>query len=409
MKKKIKNIFFKNFFNLSINQLINILFTLIITPVLFQKIEVESFGIVNLSFTVVMVISVMVGYGYNINAPKRIASFKNSVDTQNLINDIISTRLYLGFVFLLVSLTVVFFSPELFYENVFIFSLIIIISEAINPFFYFQGSDKLIGVVLSNFLIKSFYLVLILYLIDSTNDAFLVNLFFGSSCLIVYIFCWIYIYNNQKFSFSFSQPKQFLNRVKENFYFTLSSLSGYLSVNSALIIMSVFVSNSELGKFSLAQKVGLLLRMIPVFITQSILQEATRKFINDKNKFKNFLNRTFKNSLLLTFSLAILVTLFSKWIIYFLSGDFIEYSQTILSILAFVPFFSMLNFKNMVRIIVNERKIILNKTSWYTVCFTFISGFLLSFFYGGLGMSISLILSEIINFFLCNYYLEKDE
>ena len=94
MKKKIKNIFFKNFFNLSINQLINILFTLIITPVLFQKIEVESFGIVNLYFTVVMVISVMVGYGYNINAPKRIASFKNSVDTQNLINDIISTRLF---------------------------------------------------------------------------------------------------------------------------------------------------------------------------------------------------------------------------------------------------------------------------------------------------------------------------
>ena len=409
MKKKIKNIFFKNFFNLSINQLINIVFTLIITPILFKKIEVESFGLVNLYFTVVMVISVMVGYGYNINAPKRIASFKNSIDTQNLTNEIISTRLYLGVIFLLISLLVIFFSPEFFYKKIFIFSLIIIISEAINPFFYFQGTDKLFGVVLSNFFIKSFYLTLILYLIHSSNDAFLVNLFFGSSCLIINLFFWIYIYTNQKFSFSFSKPKQFLNRVNENFYFTLSSLSGYLSVNSSLIIMSFFVSNSELGKFSLAQKVGLLLRMIPVFITQSILQEATRKFINDKNNFKNFLNKTFKNSLLFTFSLAILVTLFSKWIIYFLSGDFIEYSQTILSLLAFVPFFSMLNFKNMVRIIVNERKVILNKTSWYTVCFTFISGFLLSFFYGGLGMSISLILSEIINFFLCNYYLEKDE
>ena len=407
--RKYKNIFFKNFFNLSINQLINILFTLIITPILFQKIEVESFGLVNLYFTVVMVISVMVGYGYNINAPKRIASFKNSIDTQNLTNEIISTRLYLGVIFLLISLLVIFFSPEFFYKKIFIFSLIIIISEAINPFFYFQGTDKLFGVVLSNFFIKSFYLTLILYLIHSSNDAFLVNLFFGSSCLIINLFFWIYIYTNQKFSFSFSKPKQFLNRVNENFYFTLSSLSGYLSVNSSLIIMSFFVSNSELGKFSLAQKVGLLLRMIPVFITQSILQEATRKFINDKNNFKNFLNKTFKNSLLFTFSLAILVTLFSKWIIYFLSGDFIEFSQTILSLLAFVPFFSMLNFKNMVKIIVNERKVILNKTSWYTVCFTFISGFLLSFFYGGLGMSISLILSEIINFFLCNYYLEKDE
>jgi len=409
MKKKIKNIFFKNFFNLSINQLINILFTLIITPILFQKIQVESFGLVNLYFTVVMVISVIVSYGYNINAPKRIASFKNSIDTQNLISDIISTRLYLGVVFLIISLTLIFYFPDISNRNVFVFSLLIIISEAINPFFYFQGNDKLIGAVLSNFFIKSFYLIFIITLIDSSNDAFLVNLFFGLSCLVVHIFCWIYIYSNQDFSFSFSKPKQFLKRINENFYFTLSSLSGYLSLNSALIIMSVFVNNSELGKFSLAQKVGLLLRMIPVFITQSILQEATRKFINDKNNFKIFLNRIFKNSLLFTFSLATLVTLFSKWIIYFLSGEFIEYSQTILSLLAFLPFFSMLNFKNMVMIIVQERKIILNKTSWYTVCFTFISGFLLSFFYGGLGMAISLIFSEIINYFLCNHYLKKDE
>jgi len=409
MKKKIKNIFFKNFFNLSINQLINILFTLIITPILFQKIQVESFGLVNLYFTVVMVISVIVSYGYNINAPKRIASFKNSIDTQNLISDIISTRLYLGVVFLIISLTLIFYFPDISNRNVFVFSLLIIISEAINPFFYFQGNDKLIGAVLSNFFIKSFYLIFIITLIDSSNDAFLVNLFFGLSCLVVHIFCWIYIYSNQDFSFSFSKPKQFLKRINENFYFTLSSLSGYLSLNSALIIMSVFVNNSELGKFSLAQKVGLLLRMIPVFITQSILQEATRKFINDKNNFKIFLNRIFKNSLLFTFSLATLVTLFSKWIIYFLSGEFIEYSQTILSLLAFLPFFSMLNFKNMVMIIVQERKIILNKASWYTVCFTFILGFLLSFFYGGLGMAITLILSEIINYFLCNHYLKKDE
>ena len=67
MKKKIKSIFFKNFFNLSLNQLVNILFTLITTPILFNKIEVESYGVVNFYFTLVMLISVVIGYGYNIN------------------------------------------------------------------------------------------------------------------------------------------------------------------------------------------------------------------------------------------------------------------------------------------------------------------------------------------------------
>ena len=409
MKKVIKNIFFKNFFNLTVNQLLNVLFTLIITPVLFNKIEVESYGLVSFYFTLVMIISVFIGYGFNINGPKRIASFKSNIETQKLTNDIISTRLYLGFFFLFACLFSLFFKFQISNYNVFIFSLIILISEALNPFFYFQGTDKLIGVVLSNFITKSFYLLFIIFFVNSKSDTYLVNFFFGLSCLFVHLICWIYIYRNYSLAFSFSKPKQFIKRINENFYYTLSSLSGYLSINSALIILYVFVSNAELGKFSLAQKVGLLLRMIPVFITQSILQEATRKNIISKDNFNNFLNRTYKLSLLFTFSLALLITVLSKWIIYFLSGEFILYSETILSILAFIPFFSMLNFKNMVNIIVKERKKILNKTSWYTVCFTFISGFVMSFYYGGIGMSISLIFSEIINYILCNYYLNNDE
>ena len=409
MKKKIKNIFFKNFFNLSFNQLINVVFTLIITPILFNKIEVENYGIVNYYFTIVMVISVIVGYGYNINGPKRIASLKSYIDIQKLTNDIISTRLYLGLFFLFACLISLLFKYQISNYNVFIFSLIILMSEALNPFFYFQGTDKLIGVVLSNFLIKSLYLFFIIFFINSKNDTFLVNFFFGVSCLVIHLICLSYIYIIHKLNFSFSKPKHFFKRINENFFFTLSSLSGYLSINSALIILYYFVSNAELGKFSLAQKIGLLLRMIPVFITQSILQEASRKYVSNKDNFNKFLNSIYINSLLFTFFLAILITLLSKWIIYFLSGEFIYYSQTILSMLAFIPFFSMLNFKNMVKIIVNERKKILNKTSWYTVYFTFISGLAMSFFYGGLGMAISLIFSEIINYMLCNYYLKKDE
>tara|TARA_B100000900_G_C20562958_1_gene709742 strand:- start:1176 stop:1784 length:609 start_codon:yes stop_codon:yes gene_type:complete len=199
------------------------------------------------------------------------------------------------------------------------------------------------------------------------------------------------------------------HRLNENIYFTLSALSGYLSINSALIILSVFVSNIELGKFSVAQKIGLFLRMVPVFITQSILQEASRKFLKNKKNYSDFIRNTYWKGLLFTFFLAVLISFFSKWIVYLLTGEFIIYSEIILSILSFVPFFSMLNFKNMVSIIVNERKKILNKTSWYTVFFTFISGAVLSYLYGGLGMAISLLFSEVINYFFCNYYLKNEE
>ena len=57
-----------------------------------------------------------------------------------------------------------------------------------------------------------------------------------------------------------------------------------------MIILSFFVNNNELGKYSLAQKIGFLLRMIPVFITQSVLQIASRKNNNDKKSLEIFLN-----------------------------------------------------------------------------------------------------------------------
>ena len=49
MNKKI--VFIKNFSNLSINQVINILVAIIATPILFQNLGESSFGLINLSLS----------------------------------------------------------------------------------------------------------------------------------------------------------------------------------------------------------------------------------------------------------------------------------------------------------------------------------------------------------------------
>ena len=76
MLNEIKNIFIKNFFNLSLNQILNVLFTLIITPILFKNLGSDQFGLISLYLTIVMLLSIIIGYGYNLNSPQRLASFK---------------------------------------------------------------------------------------------------------------------------------------------------------------------------------------------------------------------------------------------------------------------------------------------------------------------------------------------
>ena len=95
---KIKNLFLKNFFNLSSNQFINVFFTLLITPLLFRRIGTEAFGLVTLCFSIVSLISVFNSYGFNLNSPKDIATIKNNRSfLEILICEILTIKLIFGF------------------------------------------------------------------------------------------------------------------------------------------------------------------------------------------------------------------------------------------------------------------------------------------------------------------------
>ena len=66
----------KSFLNLIFLFLIqssNILVSIVAMPILIRAVGVEEFGRINLAFSVVLLFNVLVGFGYNLSAPKNIA------------------------------------------------------------------------------------------------------------------------------------------------------------------------------------------------------------------------------------------------------------------------------------------------------------------------------------------------
>ncbi len=405
---KIKNLFLKNFFNLSSNQFINVFFTLLITPLLFRRIGTEAFGLVSLCFSIVSLISVFNSYGFNLNSPKDIATNKNNRSFLEIfICEILTIKLIFGFL-LVILFSIIFYVSELFNANnsIIIFSLIIIFSEAINPFFYFQGKDQFFNLVISNFLFKSIYFICLLYFIKSDQDAYLVNFLFGLTAIFIYMFYWINIFKNEEISFTFINIKNLVVRIKDNFEFMLSSIWGYISVNSGIIILTGFVSNVELGNFAVAQKVGFFLRMFPVMVTQSILQKSAILYKKSEEDLVSYLNNIYKYSITVSFFLFLIISFLSEIIIYILTKQQIEYSQNILILLSVIPLLSVLNLKNMIFILVEDKKRILNLSTWLSTIFMLISALILSYKFGGYGLCYSLILTEIINFMACKILLK---
>ena len=406
-----KGIFIKNFFNLIINQGINIFIALLATRVLFSRLGEAQYGLVNLALSVVLLSSITVSYGYHLNGPKRIALFRgDSAKKQTLINEIIVTRIIIaiGMAIILFCLTY-FFGFFKSYAALLYYSLILLFSQALFPMFYFQGNDKIEWASLVNAFAKGAYLLLIVLFIKTPEDATYVNFLFGVTALVVYIIFWIIIYKKEKIKWVWVSIHNIKKGFIENFQFFISSIAGHVSIHGGLIILAIFVNNNVLGKFALAQKIALLMRMIPIFFTQSILQKATILFEKDKIEFNSYVNRIFIIGLSITFVMGLIVIILSKWIIFLLAGSYVIYSETILKILAFIPFLSMLNFNNMIKILVDEKKHLLTRATWITAIFMLLLASIGSYYYGGYGLSIALVITEIVSFIVHSVLLTKDK
>ena len=212
-----KSIFSKNFFNLSLNQGLNIFATIIYTPILFQRLGDENFGLINLAFSIIIILSIIVSYGYNLNGPIKIAQSKD-LETENfIIRDILSLRIFNALIIFIISAPlIIFFSSNNFYK-ILIFSFIILLNEALNPLFYLQGKNKIFPQAVINFFSKIFYIILIYFFVLSSSEAYLANFFYGLSALLFVFFFWV----NHFIKYSFSKIRvSFTNikdRINENF------------------------------------------------------------------------------------------------------------------------------------------------------------------------------------------------
>lgn len=400
---------FSNFINLGLNQGINVLVALIVTPFLFRTIGEEQYGLVSLSLTIVMLIGIVVNYGFGLSIPQKLAVVRDNLHLkQSIINEVVNTRILLAIV--LSALLIIFTKTfNLFsgYSLILTLSIIQIFNDAVFPLFILQGFDRLNWVARANFVSKIIYLGTVLLIIRSPNDAYLVNFLLGGSGFLVYTFLLLRIYIKESIQYSFTSILRIANLLRENFQFFSSTVATYILINGGFILLKSFVGDSELGFFALAQRVAVLLRMLPVFITQSILQKASRLYKTDINGFNQYLKRSQKKGLMVTFAFCLIISVCSGWVIRLLAGEEIPLSAQLLSILSFLPFIGMLNVSNMIRVLVAEEKYLLSKSIWMTTTFMLLLSLFGAHYFGSIGLAVALIAAEIFNYLITRYYVLK--
>jgi O-antigen/teichoic acid export membrane protein len=399
---------FQNFIFLFFIQSSNVVISLITIPLLIQSLGVAQFGLVNLSLSVIFFANVAVTFGYNLSGPREIAV--NQEKTQAM-SEVASRIIFSKFLFasaacLILGLLILVFGFFSGYQIILLFSLFLLFSEATQSVWFFQGLEKMKAVSVANLFAKLAYLLTLIFLVKSPEDAKWVNFFLGITALGFNIYLWAYIHFKLKVKLFLPKWRSLHISWKENFSLFLSGVASHFSISGGLIILSFFASATVLGMFSIAEKITVVLRMVPSLITQATYPNASKLFVTDHVKFYEFLKKVYLGALALSLGISAVVYVGAPQIIWFLSKEKLEESVSFLKVLSFVPFLASLNIANMIIILVGGYNRLLFDATWSFCCFMIVSCSILGYFFGGIGLAYGLLVTELFIFISCSALLK---
>ncbi|TVP51362.1 MAG: flippase [Mongoliibacter sp.] len=406
----IRNKSIQNFIFLVIIQASNILISLISMPLLIQSLGVDQFGLVNLALSVIILLNILVGFGYNLSGPREVAIQQgNKEQLSHLFSNIISSKILMAAcasLLILIGVYVLDLFKE--YQTILVFSCLLLFSEATLPLWFFQGMEKMKLISITNVFSKLLFLMGIVLFIHHPEQAKWVNFLLGGSGLAINLLLLLYVHYEMEIRFYKPRFAQVFHSLKENSLLFLSNLATHVSTNGGLIILSFFSVAATLGMFSLAERITMVLRMLPSLIIQAIYPNASKLYHDNLPHFFNFLKKTYLIALLLGIGLSMFTFFTAGFIVEILAKERLEEAILFLKILAFVPFLACLNIINVTMLLVTDQKDQLFKASWQICIYMLIASVGLTSQLGGIGLCIALLSTEVVIFLICTILIYKN-
>ena len=176
-----------NFTYLSLLEIIAVLFPLITYPYLIRVIGAEQYGIIVFSQAVVAYLIIVVNFGFNVSATRRVSENRNDV---NKLREIYSSITYLKCMIFIIGLLVLFAILYLFkfdHKDVIWLLLGLCLQEIFFPTWFFQGMEKMQFITIVTFLSRLTFLLLIFVVVHNPSDYLLVPILYSLGGIITAI------------------------------------------------------------------------------------------------------------------------------------------------------------------------------------------------------------------------------
>lgn len=254
----------KNLFSLGFVQGINLIIPLIVTPYLVKTIGVSNFGTVALAQSIVAFLVLFVDFGFNVTSVRRIAqAHGNKEEIKEIINGVFFLKAILLIISFFIFLAVIAVVPQ-FKHNFFIFllSFTIVIGQAFLPIWFYQGTEEINKTIIPVVLFKILSTALIFYFIKNEADTPYINFYFGLGNILTGLVLYYFITRKYSISIKHVTIRSLKDEVKGSIAIFFSNVSVVLYSNSALLILSFFLTPHTLGIYSIVDKMIQILKAL---------------------------------------------------------------------------------------------------------------------------------------------------
>lgn len=340
-----KSTLIKNILSLGIIQGCSFLLPLILLPFLVKTLGAETYGKMIFYQVLVLYLSVIIDFGYNFSSTQEIARSQNNRDyINNVYSSTILCKIIILIIILLFSLLIfLFIKPEKEGVGIFICFIPQLIGFAITPVWLFQGLEKTNVLALCTIGCRIITTALIFLIVKNNRDVYLAALLQSSAFMLTAITSLIYIYIKDLAKFSLMDIKTLALYYKKSIPFFLSVFSVNLYTTLPALIIGLVLGNVNLAYYNIAITIRNALQGLYNPISQSLFPRINNLFIISKRQAYSLIKKSFIFTAVIFFSLAVILNLFSYFIVYNILGHHQQIAVSLVKLVTFLPVISALN------------------------------------------------------------------
>lgn len=351
-----------NFTYLSILEIIAVLFPLITYPYLIRVIGAEQYGIIVFSQAVVAYLIIVVNFGFNVSATRRVSENRNDV---NKLRVIYSSITYLKCIIFVLGLLVLFAVLYIFnfdHKEVIWLLLGLCLQEIFFPTWFFQGMEKMQFITIVTFLSRLTFLLLIFIVVHKPSDYLLVPILYSLGGIITAIASIVILNRVFRVHFVKVSLEQMKTDTKESLPFFASRLSTVVMERSNVIVIGSFFSYEMVSVYDLCSKVVTMMQTPFQLIAQVIYPNVA------KSKNMNIVRRSIFPVLLSGICLSLVVCLLAYYVVLLLGGEKMLDSVSVLRLMVwYVPIVGMSSLFGASTLVVNNHAAEYNKSVVYSL------------------------------------------